>query len=336
MTKTPLALLLCLGLAGPGLASESPPEVPDRTLQLGADVWPPFTDFPGRRRIAIDLVHEALRRAGVDGSTNVMDDFELVLGELRRGGLDGSPALWRDPTREEFLVFSEPYLENRLVLLARRGADARAKSLADLRGKRVALVEGYAYGPEIRDAEGPILLFGRSDQENLERLLKGEVDYVLADEVLIHSLFERYGERAKALLSVGSTPIVERSLHFAMRRDLPDAESIVQKFEEAIATMVVDGSYNRALGVAWIRADVDGDGKPELVLGGQHAGEKAPEKGYDVFTRSGMPIEGSGYVVDGKVYHQWTDIPEQRRVESPLEQERTDDMPEPAFNVLRF
>ena len=31
-------------------------------LRLGSDTWPPFTNVSGKTRLAIDLVHEALRR----------------------------------------------------------------------------------------------------------------------------------------------------------------------------------------------------------------------------------------------------------------------------------
>lgn len=317
-------------------AGEVPgPEGPGRVLHLGSDVWPPFTDLPGRRRVAVDLVLMALTRAGIEASTAIEGDFDRLLGELRAGELDGSVALWRTPEREKFLLFSSPYLENRLVLLARKGSDTSATSLARLAGKRVALVEGYAYGEAIETTKGPVFVRGRSDQENLERLLTGDVDYLVADEVLIHALFERYGSRARVLLDVGSAPIVERPLHFAVRRDLPDAAAIIARFDQAIRGMIADGSYNRILGMTWIRADVDGDGKSELVLGGQQAGVAAPEESYDVFgsrTGSAEADDDPGYVVDGKIYPHWSDIPSIYRV--PIERKGAG--PEPGITLFQF
>ena len=61
------------------------------------------------------------------------------------GPFDGSAAAWKDAEREKALLFSQPYLENRLMLVARRGGDVSAATVADLKGKRVAIVEGYAY-----------------------------------------------------------------------------------------------------------------------------------------------------------------------------------------------
>lgn len=344
-----IACLTSLAWIDPAGAAPDEPkgaaEERQAVLELGSDVWPPFTDLPNQRRIAIDLVQEALQRAGIRATTRILDDFEQVTRELREGTLDGSAALWLDPDRERLLLFSKPYLENRLVLLTRKGGDLGATSLAELSGRRVAVVQGYSYGDAIEQVEGPVLVWGRSDQENLERLLTGEVDYLLADEVLIQGLFERYGARAEALLAVGSAPIVERSLHFAVRRDLPGAGSIIARFEAAIHAMIADGSYNRILGMTWIRADVDGDGRSELVLGGRQAGESAPKGSYEVFTRDGARAKTGAaeaedaYVVDGKIYHNWKNIPSHYRVPPeprtrPID--RKGDSPEPGISIFRF
>jgi ABC-type amino acid transport substrate-binding protein len=307
------ALVLILASAASGL--------PER-LQLASDVWPPFTDVEGRVQVAAELVEAALRRSGVTVTTEVRSDFTQVLRELRAGEVDGSPALWRDAAREEFLLFSRPYLENRLVLLARRGTDVSAASPSDLAGKRVAVVEGYSYGGALDVVPGPELVHGPSDQRNLQRLLAGEVDYLLADELLIHDLFERYGERARKLLSVGTEPILQRALHLAVRRDLSDAEAIIAAFDETIGDMIADGSYNRILGITWIRADLDGDGTVEFVLGGKRAGTAPPEDGYDIFgpTEQAEPA-GRRYVIEGKMYESWQQVPPEYRVREEPESE---------------
>jgi len=54
------------------------------------------------------------------------------------------------------LIFSQPYLENRLVLVGRHGADVAAKALPALAGRRIAIVEGYSYGDAL-ERSGVIL-----------------------------------------------------------------------------------------------------------------------------------------------------------------------------------
>ena len=297
---------------------------PTTGLRLASDVWPPFTDEPGGRRVAIELVEAALERVEVEVGTEIRSDFGQVMSGIRAGELDGSAALWRNQERESFLVFSRPYLENRLVLLARKGTEVSAASLAAVGLKRIGIVESYAYGDALDKASGPIFIEGPSDQENLQRLLRGAVDYILADELLIHDLFER-NARAEVLLEAGATPMLERSLHFGIRRDLAGSQAIVDRFDAAIREMIADGTYNQILGVVWIRADVDGDGESELVLGGEQAGSSAPDDGYSVFRREPAGVEGdrkAPYVVGGEKYESWNQIPPSYRV--PVTRESRD------------
>ena len=73
------------------------------------------------------------------------------------------------------MLFSDPYLENRLVLVGRSGSDVRAAAFADLKGKKLALVNGYAYGEAI-EAGGPTWVRTGGEQDSLSRLLNGAVD----------------------------------------------------------------------------------------------------------------------------------------------------------------
>ncbi len=295
-------------------------------VELAADVWPPFTDKEGGHRVALDLVEAALGRAGVESQTEIRQDFQTILRDLRSGKLDGGAALWQDEEREDYLLFSRPYLENRLVLLALEGTDVSARSLSELDGKRIALVEGYSYGGMLDITVGPTFVRGPSEQHNFEQLLSGKVDYLLTDELLIHELFEGERERAERELDVGTFPLIQRSLHLAIRRNRDDAAEVIRKFEAALDEMIADGSYNRLLGVAWIEADIDRDGSVELVFWGQRVGEIEPADGYVVF-RPDEPEEDEDkpkarrYVIDGRVYESWQQVPPEYRVRERAEAE---------------
>jgi hypothetical protein len=214
----------------------------------------------------LDLVETALRRIGVTAETVIVDAAEftpLLVG----GSFDGSAAAWRDPDRERVLLFSQPYLENRLILVGRRGSDVSAKSLANLKSRRVAIVEGFSYGDGV-DAAGPTFVRTRSDEDSIRQLLTGAVDHALVDEVVVQYIVDHHADQARAKLQLGSTPLITRSLHFAVRRAHPQAKSIIDRFNAQLRTMMADGTYNRLLHVGWIEADVDGDGLSEYVSQG--------------------------------------------------------------------
>jgi hypothetical protein len=213
------------------------------------------------------------------------------------------------------MLYSDAYLENRLVLVGRAGSDVSAQRFSDIAGQRLAIVGTYSYGAALTGEPGPELVPGANLQENLTRLLAGEVDYMLIDELVIASIREYYRDEATRL-AIGEHALITRSLHFTLRDDVPQAEAIMVGFNREIQRMQVDGTYNDILGLEWIRVDVDGDGKLDYVHGAGAAGPDRPEKSFAVKALlnpgSGQAEEGAFYL-HGQAYQDWDDVPHQDR-----------------------
>lgn len=282
----------------------------DPSLKLASNVWPPFTNIQSEKAFALDLVREALARMDIKAEF-IITDFEDVLNGIDEGSFDGSAALWESEQRRNKYHFSEPYLQNRLILVGRKGTDVSAESVSQLTGKRLGLVKNYAYGSEIASSRVFVPVFGSSDKENLERLLKNEIDYMLVDALLLQFLFENQIKDVSDFLSIGEKPLIIRTLHLAIDRRVPDSRSIVSQFNHEISKMISDGTYNKILELNWIVADVNGDGQTELIMSGEHAGGQAPGPSYNVFvdtTRSNVD-QTHNYYINGVLYTSWEEVP---------------------------
>ena len=304
------ALLLVAGSVV--ISAQTPALVPP--LALVSTAWSPFTNERGQARFALDLVEAALGRFGVTARTTIVPAGEFTPA-LVSGRYDGSAAAWKDPDRERVLIFSQPYLENRLVLVGRHGADVSAKGLGDLAGKRIALVGGYSYGGVI-DKAGPVLVQSQSEEDSLARLLKSEVDYTLMDELVVEYIQRNHPQESSKRLQIGATSLITRELHLAVRRNMPAAESIVSRFNAQLRDMIADRTYHRLLHVDWIQADINGDGVPELVPRTDQTGPSAPQHSYSLFSSSATPSKSSvqspgktGFYVGGTIYSDWAAVP---------------------------
>ena len=306
-TRAVILVLSCYAL-WPTVAAQPAP------LRLVSTAWPPFTNAPPQPRFALDLVEEALGRINLTARTTIVSPSQFTLS-LLSGLFDGSGAAWKDPERERDLIFSQPYLENRLVLVGRQGADVSAKTPADLPGKRVAIVEGYSYGEAI-DRAGPLWVRSLNEQDSLTRLLKGAVDYTLMDELVVHYIVRNYPKESGAKLQIGSTPLVTRELHFAVNRARADAASIVEGFNGQIRGMIADRTYHRLLHVDWLRADVDGDGVPEYVPVNDRPGPSEPQRIYTLFSVpvASEPATKPGFYLGGTIYSDWASVPDTYKV----------------------
>jgi polar amino acid transport system substrate-binding protein len=282
-------------------------------LTMVSTAWPPFTNAPGQPRLALDLVEAAFGRIGLTAKTTIVPAAQFT-SSLLGPGFDGSAAAWKDPDRERVLMFSQPYLENRLVLVGRRGDDVSAKALTDLKGKRVAIVEGYSYGDLVESA-GPVFVRSASEEDSLARLLKGGVDYTLMDDLVVQYIVNNYPKEAGTRLQIGSTPLVTRELFLALRRTRPDAESIITRFNAQLRGMIADGTYHRLLRVDWIGADINGDGVPEYVPRTNRPGPTEPQRIYTLFSAKELAAQTQTptkpeFYVDGNVYRDWASVPE--------------------------
>ena len=290
-----------------------------RQLQLVSTAWSPFTNAPGQARFALDLVSVALERVGITAETVIVDEARLT-PSLLDGEFDGSAALWRDAERERVLLYSQPYLENRLLLVGRQGSDVSATTLADLAGRRIALVAGYAYGEAVESGTGPTYVPSLSEEDSLQKLLNGEADYTLMDELVVEYIIRNHAEEARTRLDFGQDPLLVRTLHLAVNRSLPDAESIISRFDAELRGMVADRSYHRLLQVEWIEADVDGDGLAEYVPADDQAGPDEPIRAYEL--RSIVwPVEERvrtpRFFMGGNVYQGWSTVPQSYKVPRP-------------------
>ena len=211
------------------------------------------------------------------------------------------------------LLFSEPDLES-AGPVGRAGADVSAATLTALKGRRIAIVEGYAYGPAIEGA-GPAFARTSGEEDSIRQLLAGTVDFAL-DRRARRQLHRRSPpEEAKKRLQLGTTPLVTRQLFFTVNRARADAQAIVNRFNAQLRGMIADRTYHRLLHVEWISVDVNGDGTPEYVPQSDKVGTMEPKGAYVVVStppqaKTAAPTNKPGFYVGGNLYRDWASVPQ--------------------------
>jgi len=308
--KRSMIIVLLMALNIGLLAQEAP------VIKLASDPWPPFTNDSEKGALALDLVKFALKRSGRDMETDIIR-FKSVIDGIMDATYDGSAALWKNQAREEVMLFSIPYMYNQIILVGREGADVSADEITDLVGKRIGVVADYAYGDlmsrmvagQEEESNGATFVAGNSDQENLEKLLSGDLDYILVDALLVEYAKKHQLEEVNAKLDFGTNILFTRSLHFAIRKDVPRAQEIINGFNREIKAMAQDGSYSRILELTWIATDMDGDGINEYVLNGDNAGLLAPSNAYSIVPGAAPEMTIDNYYIDGQMYKGWENVP---------------------------
>lgn len=280
----------------------------NQSITLVSNIWPPFTDLEGKQSISNKVVQTALERIGVN-STVHFESFNKVVADVKNNTYNGSAALWFKRERQEYMLFSDAYLQNQLMLVSLKGNKVDEVSLADLENKKVGLAKDFAYSDSIINHPNIHFQYSQTDQRNVEKLFMGEIDYLLVDNLVLNHMLTYDLANVKDTIAISEHPYSTKSMHFALNKNVPNASQIIEQFNAELDKMILDGTLHTILGMQWIQADINNDGVPELILNGNQAGTDAPASAYQLFHDSNATAQQKGYYINGQYYLTWSDVP---------------------------
>ena len=156
---------------------EADPQRPERVQGLDVEIAELIANELGRPAQFVQIAFTSLDQSAARG------DFDIALD-----GIEDTPA------RRASLAVTVPYYEFREVLTVRAADAARFRTLADLRGRRVATLGGTTAYELLLGAErehGIAAISYDDDVHPYEDLLNGRVDGVLLDNVIAERSMRR-------------------------------------------------------------------------------------------------------------------------------------------------
>lgn len=234
MLKVLAAIVLAAVLCGSAHAQQA--------VRLLANTSPPYADASlPEQGLALELVRHVFARTDYEPEITIENWSRAVEG-TRLGVHDALASVWYSAEREQDLLFSDPYLKSRLIILKSRNNRRPYTSLQALAGSRLGVRSDYAYGVDF--AAIPNLTLVEEDllASNLLNLLHGKVDFVIADQrsanMQLHELLkDRISEFEVLDIEL---PAVAR--HVAAARTWPGHDAMIAAFNEALASAQEDGS----------------------------------------------------------------------------------------------
>ncbi len=247
MQRTLWLCLLSLLLVLPG-------QVRGELLNLGFADYPPhsYADSGtpyGITGIAVDVVAEALHRAGYAGDLRILP-WGRAGHLVRQGVVDGIGSIYRTEERDRDLEFcTVPLYDEHIVLYTR--ADAHidwSGDIGSLFGHSLGVVMGFSYGPTMNRllAEGRFRRVQEyySVEETLQALLDGKVEAVVSERYVALAMAERLKAGGGIVELAPELDVVPTYLALSRARNLSDAR---EKLDAALRTMHQDGTIDRLL-----------------------------------------------------------------------------------------
>ncbi len=207
------------------------------TFRIGVDPsYPPFEfiDESGKfRGITAEYIRIAEDRLSVEmkviGSDNWFESFE----QLKASKIDIMPGVVKTNSRKDSMHFTDPLITLPLVIATKTNT-IFVSALADLNGKKVAMVQGYAALEILKENHPELIIIPyESAVEGLEKLQSGDVDAFIGQIAIIN---QHITNHRMLDISIAAFTPYSLELSMAVRKGLEPMVNILNKVIRSIDT----------------------------------------------------------------------------------------------------
>jgi signal transduction histidine kinase/ActR/RegA family two-component response regulator len=257
--RAPLLLLACcvlLASLNPALAAPDPSlrltpeeiawlEANKDTINYGPNPsWPPgdYVENGKHKGIVSDYIKIFEEKLGIHFQRVYFNDWEHFYHAMMTGGFDLVGAAQKTKEREKVLVFTQPFLKTRLVILTRTKTP-RMKSLDALNSMTIAGIEGYSSLDYVKKNYPGVKVVNCGD--DLTVLLKvsaGAAQGAVVDYMMASYLIEKYGITN---LQYDSELDFHWDLRFAVNKSKAPLAPILDKVLNTISEKQRKAIYNK-------------------------------------------------------------------------------------------
>jgi polar amino acid transport system substrate-binding protein len=217
-----------------------------KTLTIAGTQWPPFIarSLPGQG-VSVEIVSAVLSRAGYKVDM-AFASWKKVMRGMKQGEYDISVAAWKSPQREQYLIFSEPYLYNQLIGVKHQASSFKLSTLEEALSQSLSLglIDDYAYSPQIQKYHNR--RYVKQYRTLFRSIAAKDLDFALLDRSVAQYYLERT-PKLKNSLQVTTTSLEVKPLHISMIKQHPAAQEVISDFNRYLKIYLKSRDYQALL-----------------------------------------------------------------------------------------
>lgn len=216
-------------------------------ITAAADPWPPFSD-PSLKNNGIisEIATAAYATQGYEVEVVFVPWARAVAG-VKNASFDLLLGAWRTSEREAFMMYSNPYLNNSIKFIKKKGNDFTYAGLNSLSGKSVGVIRGYGYGDDFLSAKN----FKRPEAKdfigNVRKLIAGRIDLTLEDEIVAKAIIAKEQPDLLNKIEFSKTDYSTNALHITSGLANAKHKQLIEAFNKGLAEIKKNGEYDRIL-----------------------------------------------------------------------------------------
>jgi polar amino acid transport system substrate-binding protein len=218
-----------------------------KTLDVaGAEDNPPFmyADASGKPAGLYPVLLDAIfTRMGIKINIKTYPwTRALAMGTNGEAPLAG---IYKNDERLRIFDYSDAIYPNKILVYVQKGKTFKFEGPDDLKGKNVGTMSGWTYGDAFDKAKAAGVFKTEevaSDGDNLQKLVLGRLDCVLAESTIAGQIIQEknYADKVEAL----PTPMIVFDAYMVFAKGVHQTE-LLKTFNDTLAAMKQDGSYDK-------------------------------------------------------------------------------------------
>jgi ABC-type amino acid transport substrate-binding protein len=167
-----------------------------------------------------------------------------LLEKFKAGEIDIMPAIYMDEERKSYITFTDSYISQPSVIVVRE-VRADIEKLADLAGKKLAVIEGYAITTALAKSHPEINRVPvKGVVEAIKAVSLGEADaFIDSIGVVSITIEKNFIPNIKIISDTSLKEVENPALHIGVSRQRPVLRDILNKGLSAFRRWIPTGNY---------------------------------------------------------------------------------------------
>jgi len=228
------------------IASISFPSISETIIAAG-DPWPPFLDPKSPSEgIVLEIARAAYKTQGYEVVMKFVPWARAIQG-VKEANYDVLLGTWYTTEREEFLHYSDAYLENEIKFIKLKDDPFEFLGMDSLTGKNVGIVRGYGYGDDFLNASN----FRRPEGKNLlvsiKKLVNARIDLTLEDEIVARAMLKKEAPHLLDKIIFTKNALSTNTLHVTSGLKNSKHKEYIKAFNEGFKEIKDNGTFGKIL-----------------------------------------------------------------------------------------
>ena len=247
----------------------------EKQVKLLSLTWEPYVgpDMP-KKGICASIVRMAFEKAGYKVEIE-FHDWDKSLKMAQDGEADGLFPTYYTKSREEYLLYSDPFGTSSLGLCRMRPVHSfspggveydkkkkfkreliqfktdpridQTQALRDLRQYTFGVGKGYANTPEFDAADFLTKIEAANDEENILQLFQGDVQLIVIDKYVAKNIITKKFPWRSGDIEFMEPPLSIKDLYLTVSKNTDNSEEKLKDFNMGLKILKEDGTIERLM-----------------------------------------------------------------------------------------